>query len=92
MVPQAAYDAMVRGETGDLSMTLEGHNGKSVKLVFDVETLLRNQWLEPSSSLYILGLPLRAYYYTVMDISGLSVSFSPMEAYLQKTMNASIVI
>jgi len=95
MVPQAAYDAMVQGDqTGDLTINFEGVNGASVELKFDVRTLIVNQWLEgaPPGGTLIIGLPLRAFYYTVADISDFSLSFSPMAAYFRKQMNATVIV
>jgi hypothetical protein len=95
-VPQAAYDAMVQGDhTGDLTMKFEGVHGASVELKFDVRTLVVNEWLEgaPPGGTLCIGLPLRAFYYAVADISDFSLSFSPMAAYFKKKhMNTTVIV
>merc|ERR1719272_2737351 len=90
-VPQRAYDAMSGNPTGDLTVNLEGTDGGSVALKFDVQTLIKNQWVQGNgqgtaggSNAVTLGLPMRAFYYAVMDISDASVSFSPMADYSKK--------
>merc|ERR1712014_160757 len=93
VVPQGAYDAMSKSQTGDLTIKLEGADGGSVQLSFDVQTLFTNQWVQGSPQVgVILGLPLRAFYYSVMDISDSSVSFTPVAAYFQKQLNASVIV
>lgn len=98
VIPQGAYDAMVQGRTGELTVTLKGsgQSSKSVELKFDAQILLANNWVEPTPQPgVILGLPLRAFYYTVMDISGQSASFTPMPAYFMKganSLNATLVV
>lgn len=93
VVPQAAYDAMASNPAGDLTVKLAGAAGGSVQLTFDVKTLIKNQWVQGSPQVgVILGLPMRAFYYTVMDISDSSVSFSPMANYFQKEMNATVIV
>jgi|Transcript_66958 hypothetical protein len=93
VVPQGAYDAMSKSQTGDLIVKLEGASGGSVQLSFDVQTLFKNQWVQGSPQVgVILGLPLRAFYYTVMDISDSSASFTPMATYFQKQLNASVIV
>lgn len=91
VVPQGAYDAMYQKQSGDLSVKLEGANGGTVELKFDVYTLLKNQWVEPGSGSVILGLPLRAFYYSVMDITNSEILFTPMPAYHAKA-NATVVV
>jgi len=92
VIPQDAYDAMAQGQTGELTVTLKGSgwSSKSVELKFDAQILLENQWVQPSPQAgVILGLPLRAFYYTVMDISGQFASFTPMPAYFTKGANST---
>jgi len=81
VVPQAAYYAMASGRTGTMSVKLAGATGGSVTLKFDVATLLANNWVEPGAGGVILGLPVRAFYYSIMDISDQTVSFVPMPAF-----------
>jgi len=93
VVPQGVYDAMSSAQTGDLTVKLEGAAGGSVRLSFDVQTLLNNQWVQGAPQVgVILGLPMRAFYYTVMDISDSSVSFTPIASYFQKHMNATVIV
>jgi len=90
-VPQAVYDELVKGHwRGTLTVNLLASfsaflplsESQSVKLEFDVEILYNNGWISPSKEgNFALGLPVRAFYYTVMDLSDSMVSFSPMPAY-----------
>lgn len=94
MLPRAVYDAMMTSKIGDIFINLEGSEGGTVTLKFDVARLIENDWVEPNdpgSSLTMLGLPLRAFYYTVMDIADKSLAFSPMTAYFQEQVNATTV-
>lgn len=91
MLPRAVYDAATTSKTGDISINLDGSEGGSVTLKFDVARLIENDWIEPGSSLTMLGLPLRAFYYTVMDLADKSLAFSPMEAYFQEQANVKTV-
>lgn len=95
VVPKAVYDDLLKGQRGTLTVNLVGHDfglgidqvtglplPQSIELKFDVETLFNQYWIEASQEDdFILGLPLRAFYYTVMDISDSTASFSPMAAY-----------
>lgn len=81
VVPQDAYQAIASGMTGSMSVKLAGATGGSVTLKFDVGTLLANKWVQPGAGGVILGLPLRAFYYSLMDISDQTISFVPMPAY-----------
>jgi len=94
VVPQGAYQAMVSGKTGTMSVKLAGQHfwSKSVTLNFDVKTLLANNWVEPGAGGVILGLPLRAFYYSVMDISEQTVSFVPVPAYHKAESTVSDVV
>lgn len=85
VVPQAAYQAMKQGQTGALTVQLAGTNGQPMQLSFDVTTLLQKGWVEPAPpGQIILGLPLWAFYYPVWNIGEMSISFSPMQAHVQK--------
>lgn len=81
VIPSDAYAAISKRQTGDLSVTLEGASGGSVQLKFDVRTLLANNWVAPGGGGVMLGLPLRAFYYSVFDITDSTIEFVPMEAY-----------
>jgi hypothetical protein len=54
-----------------------------VELKFDVKTLLDNQWVQPgpANGGVILGLPLRAFYYSVVDITASTIEFVPTAGY-----------
>merc|ERR1739846_297399 len=85
VVPEDAYDAISQAGSGELSVKLQGVTGEPIELKFDVETFLNNQWLQPSPQAgVILGLPVRAFYYSVMDVSDSSIAFVPMPAYFSK--------
>jgi len=74
-VPSSIYDSISGGSTGTLSMTLAGPDG-DVTLDFDAETLNSNSYLTPySSGPFIVGLPLWAFYYTVFNVDGQTMSF-----------------
>jgi hypothetical protein len=74
-VPSGIYDSISDGSTGTLSMTLAGPDG-DVTLDFDAETLNKNNYLESyDSGPYIVGLPLWAFYYTVFNVEGKTMSF-----------------
>jgi len=92
VIPQDAYDAMAQGASGDLVVKLHGVDSP-VELKFDAKTLLDNGWVQGSPQAgVILGLPLRAFYYVVMDISDSSVSFTPMTAYTSKHTNEADIV
>jgi len=74
-VPSDIYNAISDGSTGTLSMTLAGPDG-DVTLNFDAETLNNNNYLASyDSGPYIVGLPLWAFYYTVFNVDGQTMSF-----------------
>jgi hypothetical protein len=74
-VPSDVYDSISDGSTGTLSMTLAGPDG-DITLNFDAETLNSNSYLASySSGPFIVGLPLWAYYYTVFNVDGKTMSF-----------------
>merc|ERR1712176_1598487 len=79
-VPHSMYDEMMRSRSGELIINLESVDGGLVTLRFDVGTLVENSWVEPCS-VFILGLPLRAFYYTVMVVEDEVLYFSPMPKY-----------
>merc|ERR1712050_598003 len=90
VVPQDAYEAIANGGSGEFSVKLQGVNGQPVELKFDVATFLKNDWVQPSPQAgVILGLPVRAFYYSVMDISDSSIAFVPMPAYFSKSSRAA---
>merc|ERR1711959_69360 len=74
-VPSSVYEAISNGQTGSLSLQLAGPNG-DVTLEFDAQTLANNQFIAPfQGGPYILGLPLWAFYYTVFNVDGKTMSF-----------------
>jgi len=79
-VTQDMYDEMMKSRSGELVINLESVDGGLVKLRFDVGILVEKSWVEPCS-MFILGLPLRAFYYTVMDVTDNVLYFSPMAKY-----------
>jgi hypothetical protein len=94
VIPEDAYNAMAAGRTGELSVKLKASGGlsKPVELTFDAKTLLENNWVEPSPQAgVILGLPLRAFYYSVMDISDKTIMFSRMKSFM-KAANETVVV
>jgi len=75
MVPTAVYQAISNGQTGSVTLELAGPSG-AVTLEFDAQTLAQNQYVAPyQGGPCILGLPLWAFYYTVFNVDGRSVSF-----------------
>jgi hypothetical protein len=82
VIPQDAYHAISKSKSGELSVKLQGTSGP-VELKFDVKILLDNQWVSPGppNGGVILGLPLRAFYYSVVDITDSSIQFVPTAAY-----------
>jgi hypothetical protein len=87
VIPQDAYQAISESKSGELSVKLQGAGStgtKPVELKFDVKTLLDNQWVEPSPTPnggVTLGLPLRAFYYSVVDITDSTIEFVPTKAF-----------
>merc|ERR1712050_95628 len=66
VIPEDAYDSIAQQGSGDFSVKLQGVNGHPVELKFDVATFLKNDWVQPSPQAgVILGLPVRAFYYSV---------------------------
>merc|ERR1712203_479711 len=89
VIPQDAYDAISQGGSETFSVKLQGVDGNSVSLDFNVQTFMQNQWLQPSPQAgVILGLPVRAFYYSVMDISDYSVAFVPMPSFFSELAKA----
>ncbi|CAE7622441.1 unnamed protein product, partial [Symbiodinium sp. CCMP2456] len=82
-LPQAVVNhssqLLEQGESGNLTIWLEGASGEAVPVSFDLAALGNNS-LEGNaqdSSDIILGMPLWAFYYTVFNITGHSVSLIP---------------
>lgn len=75
-VPSSVYQAISSGKTGSLTLQLAGPSGP-ITLEFDAQTLANNQYIEPyqGGGPYILGLPLWAFYYTVFNVDGRTMSF-----------------
>merc|ERR1712232_1053902 len=73
-VPSQVYQAISNGQAGPLTLKLAGPNGP-ITLEFDAETLANNQYIAPANNQYILGLPLWAFYYTVFNVDGRTMSF-----------------
>merc|ERR1712113_480446 len=87
-LPQDAFDAISKTGSGTLSVKLEGVTSQAVELKFDVGILLKKKWVEASPDTgVVLGLPLNAFYYSVMNISDSSIAFVPMKAYLPESSN-----
>merc|ERR1712187_855846 len=95
LLPQEIVEAMNQGSGGSVSVNLAPkHGSKPVKLQFEADKLLGLDWVAPSSQI-ILGLPLRYFYYAVMDISDSSVSFTPIKPTTTTTLppvTASIIV
>jgi len=92
IVPSNVYQAISKGQTGSLAVQLAGPSG-AITLEFDAQTLAKNQYIAPyQGGPYILGLPLWAFYYTVFNVDGRSMSFvkhSPSELTALKNRNNS---
>jgi len=74
-VPSSVYQAISNGQTGTLAIQLAGPSG-AITLEFDAQTLANNQYIAPfQGGPYILGLPLWAFYYTVFNVDGKTMSF-----------------
>ncbi|CAE7180627.1 ANKRD17 [Symbiodinium pilosum] len=69
------------GEPATLSFWLPGTSGENVPVSFDLNILNKMAALSKGGqgTNIILGLPLWAFYYTIFDISGQSVSFFPQK-------------
>jgi hypothetical protein len=82
VIPEDAYQAISASKSGELSVKLQG-TSRPVELKFSVKILLDNQWVSPGppNGGVILGLPLRAFYYSVVDITDSSIQFVPTAAY-----------
>jgi len=91
-VPSSVYQEISNGQTGSVELQLAGPSG-AITLEFDAETLAKNQYIAPyQGGPYILGLPLWAFYYTVFNVDGRSMSFvkhSPSELTALKHRNSS---
>jgi len=89
-VPSGVYDAINNGQTGSMSLKLAGPNGP-ITLEFDAQTLAAKGYITPyqGSGPYILGLPLWAFYYTVFNVDGRTMSFV---ANSRSVANATLVV
>jgi len=76
-VPQVVYDAYSQAATGTLGVTFAGKSGSDVTISMDIATLLQHNWVLPSTDGMgiIMGLPLKAFYYTLYDIQAGTMSF-----------------
>ncbi|CAE7537844.1 unnamed protein product, partial [Symbiodinium sp. CCMP2456] len=81
VLPAEVFDSAVQlidfGESATLTFWLPGISGEAVAVSFDLQALNTMGALSKAGegTNLILGLPLWAFYYTVFDISGQSVSF-----------------
>lgn len=91
IVPRPVYDAAMKSRRGDLVVRLEGAENEPVRLVFDVETLINNDWLDTSTET-IIGLPFRVFYYSLMDFTHSSLYFSPMPSHSWQSRNVSMIV
>lgn len=91
IVPEELFTAIITDRTGVLAVNLAGISSSAqVELKFDVKTLLDNKWVQPSDAqVVVLGLPMQAFYYTVMDITNLSVEFIPTAGRLELLVDSS---
>mmetsp|Transcript_109947 Transcript_109947/g.154183 ORF Transcript_109947/g.154183 Transcript_109947/m.154183 type:complete len:383 (+) Transcript_109947:33-1181(+) len=82
-LPQAVVNhssqLLEQGESANLTIWLEGASGEAVPVSFDLAALGNNslEGNSQDSSDIILGMPLWAFYYTVFNITGHSVSLIP---------------
>lgn len=88
IIPQIVYDAYILAKSGSLGITFRGKSG-DVSVHMDIAELQRNRWVQPSEDdSAIMGLPMKAFYYTLYDLQASTMSFVPNDA-MWRTLNTS---